>query len=337
MQSGKSDAADAESRVEREPGEAARCVRVPEEFAGRRLDQALAALFPEWSRSRLTAWVREGRVSVDGAPRRARDPVRGGETIRFVPVLPVVVAAAPESIPLAIVYEDAAILVIDKPAGLVVHPGAGRPAGTLLNALLAHAPELAVLPRAGIVHRIDRDTTGLLVVARTAVAYHALARQLAERTVHREYEALVHGVLTSGGSVDAPIGRHHTDRKRMAVKSGGRESITHYRVVDRYRCHTRIRVNLETGRTHQIRVHMAHLHHPIVGDPVYGGRMRVPPDADPDFMAVLHGFRRQALHAARLVLKHPVTKRERVFETPLPADFAVLVDALERDRSRKGG
>lgn len=304
---------------------------IPPEQAGLRLDRALAALFPDYSRTRLTQWVREGQATVDGAVLRPRDPVRGGETVRIAAEAAEEVTDRPQAIPLSIVYEDEAMLVIDKPPGLVVHPAAGNREGTLLNALLHHAPELAGVPRAGIVHRLDKETSGLLVVARGIEAQKRLVDALREREIGREYLAVVQGVFTAGGTVEAAIGRHPVDRKRMAVTEGGRHAVTHYRIEARYRSHTLLRVVLETGRTHQIRVHMAHIRHPIVGDPVYGGRMRTPPGAEPELVEALHAFRRQALHAARLTLAHPVTGEEMRFEAPMPADMRALVAALERD------
>jgi len=232
---------------------------------------------------------------------------------------------------LAILHEDEEILVLDKPAGLVVHPGAGNPAGTLVNALLHHRPDLRALPRAGIVHRLDKDTTGAMVVACTPAAHAALVRQLEERSVRREYQAVTVGVMTGGGTVDAPIGRHPVDRVRMAIREGGREAVTHYRVLARFRGHTHVLCKLETGRTHQIRVHLASIRNPIVGDPVYGGRLAVPKGASAPLIEALRGFRRQALHAARLELVHPGHGETVAFEAPLPADFAALLEALRAD------
>jgi 23S rRNA pseudouridine1911/1915/1917 synthase len=313
---------------------AARQAVVPAELAGQRLDQALAALFPEYSRSRLQAWIRAGRVSVDGRQLRPRDRLEGGETLRLTAVLEAETGAAAEPIGLAILHEDEDIVVLDKPAGLVVHPGAGNPAGTLLNALLHHRPALRALPRAGLVHRLDKDTSGVMVVACTPAAHAALVRQLHERSVHREYQAVCVGVMTGGGTVDAPIGRHPVDRTRMAIREGGREAVTHYRVVERFRGHTHVRCRLETGRTHQIRVHLASIRHPIVGDPVYGGRLAVPKGASSELVETLRGFRRQALHAARLELVHPGTGAPVQFEAPLPADMEALLAALREDAAR---
>jgi len=304
---------------------------IPGELAGMRLDAALAQVFGAYSRSQLSQWLKEGALTVDGGPSRASSPVRGGEEVRLrVPDAPIS-AAQPESIALDVVHADPAIIVLNKPSGLVVHPAAGHRQGTLLNALLHYAPELAALPRAGIVHRLDKETTGLIVVARTAAAQTSLVRQLQERTVHREYRALVQGLLISGGTVDLPIGRHPVDRKRMAVVDGGKLAITHYRVMERLRAHTLLEVQLDTGRTHQIRVHMAKLGHPVVGDPAYGGRPRPVRGMTPEAALALADFRRQALHAAVLGLKHPNTGEACRFEAPLPPDFLSLLDALRAD------
>ncbi len=306
---------------------------VPDEMAGRRLDQILAELFPDFSRSRLQQWVKEGQILVDGRQLRPRDKLFGGEQIVVEAELSAQTSHAPEPIPLDIVHEDEALLVINKPAGLVVHPAAGNWQGTLLNALLHHAPQLEQVPRAGIVHRLDKETTGLLVVAKTLEAQTALVEQLQARSFTREYDAIIHGVLTGGGSVNVPIGRHPSDRKRMAVVRSGKQAVTHYRLVKRFRAHSQIRVQLETGRTHQIRVHMAHLRHPLVGDPVYGGRLRIPPACSEAFAAVLRGFTRQALHAARLGLQHPGTGEYIEWQRPMPADMQALLAALEQDLS----
>jgi 23S rRNA pseudouridine1911/1915/1917 synthase len=301
---------------------------IPLEQAGQRLDQALAALLPDYSRSRLKTWIESGEVRVDGATMRPRDKVFGGETVLLKAVLPEETRAAPQDIPLVLVHEDKHVFVVDKPAGLVVHPGAGNPDRTLQNALLALDPKLAALPRAGIVHRLDKDTSGLLIVARTLPAHTALVRMLGDRDVHREYEAICRGVMTAGGTVDAPIDRHPTDRVRMAVREGGRESVTHYRVIKRFRSHTHVRVHLETGRTHQIRVHLAHAGFPIVGDKVYGGRLTLPKGASEAVRTALREFPRQALHAARLQFDHPVTGKAVECVSPLPADMRGLLDLL---------
>ncbi len=311
--------------------------RIPEDLAGRRLDQALTELLPEHSRGRLQAWLRAGVLTVDGHAARPRDRVLGRERVFGEWELKTETEAQPQAIPLEIVHEDEHLLVIHKPAGLVVHPAAGNPDNTLVNALLHHAPELAELPRAGLVHRLDKDTSGLLVVARTLAARTALVAQLQARTMGREYQAVVVGLMAAGGTVEAPIGRHPVDRKRMAVTPGGKPAVTHYRVVRRFRAHTHLTVRLETGRTHQIRVHLAHSHYPLLGDPVYGGRPRLPPGMAEAPAAVLRGFRRQALHAARLALDHPAQGERLEWLAPLPADMRALLDALKHDLETADG
>ena len=304
---------------------------IPAELAGQRLDQALARLFPEYSRSRLKTWLLAGTLRVDGGSPRPRDPVRGGESVLLLGEPEAVIAAAPEAMELDVVFEDEALLVVDKPAGLVVHPGAGNPRGTLMNGLLHHAPELEALPRAGIIHRLDKDTSGLLLIAKSLPAHTALVRLLADRAISRWYLAVCIGVLTGGGTIDAPIGRHAADRKRMTVREDGKSAVTHYTVLERFRAHTYIQVRLETGRTHQIRVHFAHRHHPLAGDPVYGGRPVLPAGADERLVAALRGFRRQALHAGRLDFQHPTSGEMLRFEAPLPDDFERLLAALRED------
>jgi 23S rRNA pseudouridine1911/1915/1917 synthase len=305
--------------------------RIPDELAGQRLDQALARMFPDYSRSRLKAWLLDGSVLVDGASWRPRDPVQGGETVVLNVTADVVVRAEPEPMALEIVFEDDDLLVINKPAGLVVHPGAGNASGTLMNGLLAHVPQLESLPRAGIVHRLDKDTSGLLLVAKSLPAHTALVRALADRTISRQYLAICNGVLTGGGKIDAAIDRHPVDRTRMAVRETGRPAVTHYTVIERFRAHTFVKVVLETGRTHQIRVHFAHRRHPLVGDPVYGGRLALPAGASEALRDALRSFRRQALHAERLQLKHPVTGEDLSFEAPPPKDFEALLQTLRQD------
>ncbi len=307
---------------------------VPEDLAGLRLDQALARMFPEYSRSRLKEWLLAGAITVDGDTRRPRDPVAGGESVEIEPQAEVEVAAAPEPMALDIVYEDDDLLVVNKPAGLVVHPGAGNPAGTLMNGLLHHAPELEQVPRAGIIHRIDKDTSGLLLVARNLPAHTALVRRLAEREISRSYLAVCNGVLTGGGRIDAPIARHPVDRKRMSVQENGRPAVTHYTVIERFRAFTYINVQLETGRTHQIRVHFAWRRHALVGDPVYGGRLALPAGASEALVETLRGFRRQALHATRLAFEHPTTGAPVEFEVPPPRDFEHLLAVLREDAKR---
>lgn len=304
---------------------------VPTESAGSRLDQVLAQLFPEFSRSRMQQWVRDGAVLVDGQTMRPRDKVFGGEQVEVNAVLEDVISVRPQAIELDIVFEDAHILVVNKPAGLVVHPGAGNLEGTVQNALLHHQPALAGVPRSGIVHRLDKDTSGLMVVAKSLQAHNSLVMQLQERSVRREYVALVAGTFTAGGTVEVPIGRHPRDRLRMAVVENGREAVSHYRVAQRFQAHTLLLVTLETGRTHQIRVHMAHIGHPLVGDPLYGGRMMLPKGASDAVREGLSGFRRQALHATRLGLVHPDSGEEMLWEVPPPADMQSLLELLEQE------
>lgn len=311
---------------------------VPLELAGARLDQAAAQLFPEYSRERLKDWIKDGRLTVEGKSGKPKDKVAGGEALVLLAELESETEALPQDIPLNILFEDDDLLVLDKPAGLVVHPGAGNPDGTLMNALLFHCPDLRLLPRAGIVHRIDKDTSGLLVVAKTLPAHTALTAQLADKSVYREYEAVVCGVMTGGGTIDAPIDRHPTDRTRMAVVSRrdeederGRNAVTHYRVIARFRGHTHVKVQLETGRTHQIRVHMSHIGHPLVGDPVYGGRPRLPKGGSQEMIRAVQRFPRQALHARRLGLVHPGTSVQMSWESPLPEDMTTLLAILAED------
>jgi 23S rRNA pseudouridine1911/1915/1917 synthase len=313
-------------------GTAARTAVVPEDAAGRRFDAVLAELFPEFSRSRLAEWIKAGDVLLDGKPVRPRDPVRGGEAVALDVVLAPQTTAEPEDIALDVLYEDESVFVLDKPAGLVVHPGAGNPAGTLVNALLHRDPTLELLPRAGIVHRLDKDTSGVMVVARTLPAHTALVEQLASRGVHRQYLAVVVGALVSGGTANLPIDRHPRDRIRMAVREDGREAITHYRLRERFRAHTALECRLETGRTHQIRVHMAHLKHPIVGDPLYGGPLKLPRGATPGLIETLRGFKRQALHAETLEFTHPLSGEAIRCTAPVPADLRGLMDALRDDQ-----
>jgi len=304
---------------------------VPEELAGLRLDQALARMFPEYSRSRLKEWLLAGAITVDGGPRRPRDAVAGGETITLEPRTESEVRAAPEPIQLDVVYEDDDLLVVNKAAGLVVHPGAGNPGGTLMNGLLHHSPQLEEVPRAGIIHRIDKDTTGLLLVAKSLPAHTALVRQLAERKISRNYLAVCNGVLTGGGTIDQPIGRHPVDRKRMSVQQNGKPAVTHYTVLQRFRAFTYISVKLETGRTHQIRVHFAWRRHALVGDPVYGGRLALPKGATEPLIDALRRFKRQALHATRLAFEHPSTGQMIELEVAPPADFESLLDVMQKD------
>jgi 23S rRNA pseudouridine1911/1915/1917 synthase len=305
-----------------------RAIQVGPEIAARRLDQVLADGLPEFSRSRLQRWIESGQVRVDGQQRRPRDKVSVGQVIEVDAPLESLGDCVPQAIPLTLIFEDDQILVIDKPAGLVVHPAAGHRDGTLQNALLSYAPGLAAVPRAGIVHRLDKDTTGLLVVAKTLRAHGSLVAQLQSRRVHREYRALAIGEVIAGGRIDAPVGRHPTQRTRMAVVSYGRPATTHYRVRERFAGHSLLDVTLETGRTHQIRVHMAHLGHPLVGDRLYGGRPHPPRGASPALVDVLQGFSRQALHALCLGLEHPTLGVEMRWEAPLPDDLVALLEGL---------
>jgi 23S rRNA pseudouridine1911/1915/1917 synthase len=314
-----------------------RSVRVPASAAGRRFDAVLAELFPEFSRSRLSEWIKSGDARLDGETARPRDPVRGGELATLDAVLETQTHALPEDIPLQVLYEDADVLVIDKPAGLVVHPGAGNPTGTLVNALLFRDPSLSALPRAGIVHRLDKDTSGVMVVARTLPAHTGLVAQLAAREVHRQYLAVCVGAMVSGGTARAAIDRHPRDRLKMAVREDGRDAVTHYRLRERFRAHTAVECRLETGRTHQIRVHMQHIRYPIVGDPLYGGPLKLPKGASEELIAALRGFKRQALHAETLEFVHPVSGEPVRASAPVPADMLALLAALRADHQAQRG
>lgn len=308
-------------------------INIPKHLDNKRLDQALAELFPEYSRTRLQAWIQAGQITVDGKIFRPRDKVHTGQHVKINPIIEPMVTWQAQQIKLDIIYEDKDIIVINKPAGLVVHPAAGRSHNTMLNALLYHVPKLANLPRAGIIHRLDKDTSGLLVVAKNSKAHTTLVAELQKRNITREYEAIVNGIMTSGGTVNAPIGRHPKDRKRMAVvtPSKGKPAITHYRVIKRFRAHTHIKVILETGRTHQIRVHMAYIHYPIVGDQVYGGKQKLPKGTTEELKQYLHNFKRQALHAKRLGLIHPTTGKQIDWLAPPPEDMQQLLKLLKKD------
>ena len=304
---------------------------VPPELSGQRLDQALARMFPEYSRSRLKSWILQGNVHVDDRQMRPRDAVSGGEQVVLRPQAEVSVTSEPEPLNLEFAYEDDDLLIVNKPAGLVVHPGAGNIRGTLMNGLLHHVRALEELPRAGIVHRLDKDTSGLLLVGKNLASHTALVRALADWDVSRHYLAVCSGVLTGGGTIDAPIGRHPVDRLRMSVQDRGKPAVTHFRVKERFRGHTYIGVKLDTGRTHQIRVHFAHRRNPLVGDPVYGGRLSLPAGATEALKDALRRFRRQALHAARLSFAHPVSGESLEVEAPPPQDLAALLDVLRTD------
>ncbi|HAS8250434.1 TPA: 23S rRNA pseudouridine(1911/1915/1917) synthase RluD [Vibrio vulnificus] len=304
---------------------------------GQRLDQAIAELFADFSRSRLKEWLLDGKVTVDGnVVTKPRTKVMGGEMITVLAELEDEVRWEAQDIPLDIVYEDDDILVINKPRDFVVHPGAGTPDGTVLNALLFHCPEVAEVPRAGIVHRLDKDTTGLMVVAKTVPAQTRLVRALQKRHITREYEAIAIGRMTAGGKVDKPIGRHATKRTLMAVSPMGKPAVTHFRVAEHFREHTRIRLRLETGRTHQIRVHMSYLQHPLLGDAAYGGRARIPAGASEEVTAMIRNFDRQALHAVMLRFEHPITGEEMEFHAPVPDDMVELTETLRRDAQEHG-
>jgi 23S rRNA pseudouridine1911/1915/1917 synthase len=312
-------------------------LEIPPEMAGHRLDSALARLMPEHSRTRIKGWIEAGAVTVKAKACKPRDLVEGGSRVRVqVRLETAQPEVLPEAISLSVVHEDADVWVIDKPAGLVVHPGAGNPSHTLQNALLGLDPTLAALPRAGLIHRLDKDTSGLLVVARTPEAQTSLARQLMARTMSREYVAVCVGVMTGGGTVDEPIGRHRGDRLKMAIRASGRPAVTHYRILERFRAHTALRVKLDTGRTHQIRLHLSHIKYPIVGDPVYGGRFGLPRGATPDLIDTLRGFKRQALHAGTLGFDHPRTGEPLTLHADAPADFAQLITALREDARAAG-
>jgi len=304
---------------------------IPENLHNVRLDQALAVLFPDYSRARLQKWVQEGKVAVDGKQLRAKDKIRTGQHIQIETILEAVTPWEGQPIQLDIIYEDESLLVINKPAGLVVHPAAGNPDNTLVNALLYHAPELKNLPRAGIVHRLDKETSGLLVIARTLPAHTYLVTQIQAHAVKREYLAVVNGTFTAGGTVDASMGRHPRQRTKMAVVESGKTAVTHYRIFERFRAHTALQIFLETGRTHQIRVHMAHIGHALIGDPVYGSRLKIPTKCPVELKDMLRHFKRQALHAKKLSLFHPKTGEEMEWEAPVPEDINVLMQCLRED------
>ena len=305
--------------------------RVPIQCHGMRLDQVAAELFPNYSRNRLATWMKEGRLTVDGRTVKPRDKATASAQVTLTVTDEPVIDWQPQSLPLDIVFEDEHILVVNKPAGVVVHPAAGHADGTLVNALLAHAPELDALPRGGIVHRLDKETSGIMFVARSSMAHKSLVAQLSERTVSRTYCAVCTGALTGGGKIDAPIDRHPTARTKMAVVADGKSAVTHYRIAHRFKHYTQLQVNLETGRTHQIRVHMAHRKWPLIGDPVYGGRQRVPAGASDLLMSTLRGFPRQALHAQALEFEHPASGDWMAFETDLPDDLVNLLEVLESE------
>jgi 23S rRNA pseudouridine1911/1915/1917 synthase len=299
---------------------------------GLRLDQALAKLFPEYSRSCLQNWITMGYVTVNGQKIRPRDKAHPGQLVEIHAPLEDQKDWQPQNIPLDILFEDESVIVINKQSGLVVHPGAGNLHSTLVNALLYHAPELKVLPRAGIVHRLDKDTSGILIIARSLEAHNYLIKEMQNRAIHREYEAIVQGNIIAGGSVNKSVGRHPTQRTKMAtLNRGGKPAITHYKVIEKFRAHTSLVIQLETGRTHQIRVHMAFISHPIVGDPLYGGRARVPAGCSEELLQRLQSFKRQALHAKKLIFKHPLTGQTMSLTAPLPEDIQQLITSLRDD------
>ena len=305
--------------------------RVPIQCHGMRLDQVAAELFPEYSRNRLATWIKEGRLTVDGRTVKPRDKATASAQLTLLVADEPVIDWQPQSLPLEVIFEDEHILVVNKPAGVVVHPAAGHADGTLVNALLAHAPELGALPRGGIVHRLDKETSGIMFVARSSLAHKSLVAQLSGRTVSRTYCAVCTGALTGGGKIDAPIDRHPTARTKMAVVADGKPAVTHFRIAHRFKHYTQLQVNLETGRTHQIRVHMAHRKWPLIGDPVYGGRQRVPAGASDLLMSTLRSFPRQALHAQALEFEHPASGDWMEFETELPDDLVNLLEILDSE------
>ncbi|HHN8305389.1 23S rRNA pseudouridine(1911/1915/1917) synthase RluD [Morganella morganii] len=311
---------------------------INESQLGQRLDQALAELFPDYSRSRIKEWILDDRVQVNGRlVNKPKEKMLGGEQISIDALIDEDMRFEPQNLPLNIVYEDDDILVINKPRDFVVHPGAGNPDGTVLNALLYHYPDIADVPRAGIVHRLDKDTTGLMVVAKTVPAQTRLVESLQLREITREYEAVANGRMTAGGKVEEPISRHPTKRTHMAVNPMGKPAVTHYRVMEHFRAHTRLRLRLETGRTHQIRVHMAHINHPLVGDQLYGGRPRPLKGASDEFRDALREFDRQALHATMLRLYHPITGIQMEWHAPIPDDMVKLIEVLKADAQEHQG
>lgn len=302
---------------------------LPETLSGLRTDQALAQLFPEYSRSRIQTWISKNQVSVDGKPKRSKDKIYANQSIEIKADIPIVKPNwAAQNIALDILFADEHLIVLNKPAGIVVHPAIGNPDQTLVNALLHYDPTLAILPRAGLVHRLDKNTSGIMVVARNLQAHSQLVKQIQMREVKREYAAVVAGLMIAGGTIDAPVGRHRTQRTKMAVNDSGKRAITHYRVTKRFPAHTYLKIFLETGRTHQIRVHMAHIGYPIVGDPLYGGRLKIPAGCSDALKSTLIGFKRQVLHAHRLTLAHPHTQEIMQWEAPMPEDFNNLLDHL---------
>ena len=304
---------------------------LPIEFQGKRLDATVSQLLPQYSRNLIKQWILEGKLLQNGHPAKPKDPATEGDLITIEATLESQMSNPAQSLPLNIVFEDEQLLVINKPAGLVVHPGAGNQDHTLMNALLHYDPQLEYLPRAGIVHRLDKETSGLMVIAKTLETHTYLIDLMQHHEVKRTYEAVIWGPCISGATIDAPMGRHPQHRIRMAVVNDGKPAVTHFRLIERFREHTHVRVMLETGRTHQIRVHMAHIRHPVVGDPVYGGRFKLPPKATPELIEELRSFKRQALHAAELTLEHPITHEQMTWKAPLPQDMQHLLICLKCD------
>jgi 23S rRNA pseudouridine1911/1915/1917 synthase len=305
--------------------------QVPPDLSGKRLDQVAAKMFPDYSRARLQTWIKDGSLLVNGEIRRPRDKVIEGDDVAVRAVLQPEQRWVSEPLPVDIVFEDESLLVINKPNSTVVHPAAGHHDGTLLNGLLHHCSQLELLPRAGIVHRLDKNTTGLLVVAKTLKAHTSLVQQLQEREVSRIYEAVTNGVLTAGGTINLPLGRHRVNRKKRAVVDDGQDAITHFTVIKRFQAHTHIQVKLETGRTHQIRVHFAHQRYPLVGDKTYGGRLRIYKGCSEELAEHLRAFPRQALHARSLGLTHPESGEAMQWTAQLPVDMTDLLTALAKD------
>lgn len=302
---------------------------IPDEYKGMRLDHVLTKLLPEYSRSRLQKWLSDGQIKVDDHQCDCKQKVQGGETVVVAALLAQQTPWQAQALPLDIIYQDDDLVVINKPAGLVTHPAAGNPDKTLVNALLHHIPGTEHLPRAGIIHRLDKDTSGLLVVAKTLPAHHALTQAMQDRQIQREYECIVYGHLIAGATIDEPIGRHPKNRLKQAVINNGKSAITHYRIIEKFANFTHLKVKLETGRTHQIRVHLSHIDHPIVGDQLYGGRLRIPKNVSPELKQFLLQFKRQALHAKSLQLEHPITHQRMSFEAPITEDFRDLLHLLK--------
>ena len=305
--------------------------QLDDSYLGQRIDQVAATVWNEFSREKLKQWMKDGHLLVNGNIVKPKYKCEGNEMLTLEVELEAQTSAQPENIPLDIIYEDADIMVINKPVGMVVHPGAGNPNGTLVNALLYHYPKSAELTRAGLVHRIDKDTSGLLVVAKNLEAQFSLSKQLAKKSVYRVYDLICYGTMIAGGKIDEPIKRHPVDRVKMAILPGGRDAVTHYNVKERFQHFTRVQAQLETGRTHQIRVHFTYIGFPLVGDPIYVSRVKVPAGASEKLASALRGFKRQALHASKLGLIHPQTKQEMMFEAPWPQDFIDLLDVLRSE------